>query len=354
MPQPQFPSQQTATPSPAATTTAGPRPSSKDGRPLSTDVQHFIATCPLHGETTHAKHKVGLRAGRQRYRDRCLACHAEENGTYRDAPDQAIAPTGAQDSPPGQPQAQQQEDPRMPADSPDMHGAVRARPIAYAEVQFLVDSSEPQSVFAMTASDTLTPARLTATTRPSDSSAFFAAVVDDASSARQGRTMYRSDASQGPVGHFVKVDVVDDFGTHLGISGLFTTEAAERSAGLLGRHTDPGAGRRVIYVADPQAEPVPLTPVFGAMLTFSGVVADIDPVALAERAERALRREFGDALGSHVKCLTQSVEDRRVDVHDVATGRPLAYNILAAETRYLARPGGITVTETDTTVVVGR
>lgn len=43
------------------------------------DVEHYTDICPVHGETTFARHKAGMRAGRQRYNARCLKCHSAYN-----------------------------------------------------------------------------------------------------------------------------------------------------------------------------------------------------------------------------------------------------------------------------------
>lgn len=53
------------------------------GRPLSPDVEHYFEACSIHGMTVHARHRVGLRDGAQRYRDRCLVCHARYNASHR-------------------------------------------------------------------------------------------------------------------------------------------------------------------------------------------------------------------------------------------------------------------------------
>lgn len=43
-------------------------------------VEHYTDTCPVHGETTFARHKTGKSSsGRQRYAHRCLACHSDYN-----------------------------------------------------------------------------------------------------------------------------------------------------------------------------------------------------------------------------------------------------------------------------------
>lgn len=56
---------------------------SEGGRPLSPDVEHYFEECSTHGKTVHARHRVGLRGGVQRYRDRCLVCHAAYNVVHR-------------------------------------------------------------------------------------------------------------------------------------------------------------------------------------------------------------------------------------------------------------------------------
>lgn len=48
------------------------------------NVEHYTDTCPIHGETTFARHKAGKRrSGKQRYNHRCLACHTDYNLTHR-------------------------------------------------------------------------------------------------------------------------------------------------------------------------------------------------------------------------------------------------------------------------------
>ena len=56
---------------------------SEGGRPLSPEVEHYFEACSTHGTTVHARHRVGLRGGVQRYRDRCLVCHTTYNTAHR-------------------------------------------------------------------------------------------------------------------------------------------------------------------------------------------------------------------------------------------------------------------------------
>lgn len=50
------------------------------------NVEHYTDTCPIHGETTFARHRAGnSRTGKQRYNRRCLACHTNYNLTHRHA-----------------------------------------------------------------------------------------------------------------------------------------------------------------------------------------------------------------------------------------------------------------------------
>lgn len=246
---------------------------------------------------------------------------------------------------------------------------INARPITFAEIAHLDSVREPQDVYYLTEIGTLTPATVLVTSRSRSSENqedgtkrrtgrrnsrdYFAAVVDEKASEREGRTVYKPDVARGPVGEYIKVDIRDVFGFIHG-GGLFTSSEAEEATALLDLMRDPTSTRRRVYIADPNSEAVPLTPVYGSMLTFSGVVADIEPEELRERAERALRAEFGTAMRANAKILTRPVEDHRVDVTDSETGKTIALGILKAEVHYVTRVGGgITVSASDPDVIIG-
>lgn len=85
---PRTPSERPGTkPSTSMSRNATPVESRRDGKAnagrlgdYDETVEHYIDTCPVHGETTFARHKTGKSSsGRQRYAHRCLACHSDYN-----------------------------------------------------------------------------------------------------------------------------------------------------------------------------------------------------------------------------------------------------------------------------------
>lgn len=106
-----------------------------------------------------------------------------------------------------------------------------------------------------------------------------------------------------------------------------------------------GLDAQRVFVEDPQAQRVPLMPIFGAQATLSFIVQGVDTDEVARRCEAMLRKEFGDALGRNMKVLARPVENRRVDVFTADGSRtPLAVGILSSEVSFvIGRGGGVEV-----------
>ena len=189
-------------------------------RPHSKDVPHFTAVCPVHGETTFARHKTGVLNGRQRFKERCLECHSEEVRLSKE---------------------------RIAAE----HGI---------------------------------------------------------SIAKAGR------------------------GVHL--YGKGGRKAA--------RDSKPTTG------GEPVREPKPVMRPEGVRVGLTGVIDGMDADEFSIRLAKALRLEFGDALGSnlHLTAATIEHEARLVDIYDAGRGRPLALGVHAWEiprVRATVPSGGVEV-----------
>lgn len=121
-----------------ATATSTPLPT-RPGPPLSDDVEHYLATCAVHGLSLHARHRVGQRAGAQRYRDRCLRCHSAYNlahpGVLEAQPPRVSAPeTSAPGAPVAQPEPEHQRTPAPPIRSiQSAPSALRRATVIHAE-----------------------------------------------------------------------------------------------------------------------------------------------------------------------------------------------------------------------------
>lgn len=226
----------------------------------------------------------------------------------------------------------------MPQHTLSSDSTITARPLSFAEIEAIVASPEPVEVYTLTEIGTLTPATVRVTgprgqsrrgrnQSAGDRGAYYAPVPVE----RGGKTVYEPDTEQGPIGYGYTLEGTTVLGSGVG-GTVFTTAEAEKSALLIEGHSEPSRARLTTYVPDDKGgTAMPLTPIWGAQVSLSAVVADIDAETLAERVERALREEFGDNLGQFVKVKTRLVEDRRVDVRDATTKDVLALNILHAE-----------------------
>lgn len=104
---------------------------------------------------------------------------------------------------------------------------------------------------------------------------------------------------------------------------------------------------------DPQAVTLPTAPIFGAEANVKIIVADMDPQALTERIELALRAEFTDAEIRTLIPKARPVQDARVDVFD-SDGNLLAANILQSEVGVvMAANGPVTTRPSNPNLVVG-
>jgi hypothetical protein len=226
-----------------------------------------------------------------------------------------------------------------------LNDTVRARPISFAEVAALAHKdAEPLEVYRAKVTRqhgrTLTPVTLTpepvtgtvGTGVDCPHHVMFRAVPDTGPSAMQPYTVDRSQ----PVGYQVDCTVVSLFDAKSRVT-LYTSEEAERSAELARRVTDPDRGRKLIYVFDPLAEEMPLTPVFGSQLTIGVVVQGLRPDEVLKRAEAALLAEFGDAFGSVRRVTSRHAENIRVNVYaDKDKAELVATGVLAAEAGFVA------------------
>ena len=222
---------------------------------------------------------------------------------------------------------------------------VRARPISFADIAALAHrAAEPVEVYRakVTGQHGLTLTPVTLTPEPVSSKALagedfphhvmFLAVRDDGPSAMGAYTVDRSQ----PVGYAVDFTAVSMFGARFRVS-LFTSEEAERTAELVRKVKEPARVRQGIYVNDALAGEMRLTPVYGSRLSVGVVVKGLGPEEVAQRAEAALRAEFGDAMGSVRSVMSRAAEDLRVNVYtSSAKDEVLATNVLASEVGFVS------------------
>lgn len=234
---------------------------------------------------------------------------------------------------------------------------VRARPISFEEITKLsLRNAEPIEAFRakVTKQHGLTLTPITVTPEPAGSKLrlgdevphqqVFLAIPDDGPNGRSAHTFDRTK----PVGYAVDVTTLSLFKGRARLT-LFTSAEAEVNSELAGRSKQPAKVRESIYVRDDLAQPVHLTPVYGSRLNVGVVVAGLDPEDVARRAEEALQREFGDALGTLRNVATVNVEDLRVDVFATSDkDEVLAVNVLMGEVGIVA-PGKPHVAEADPT-----
>jgi hypothetical protein len=225
---------------------------------------------------------------------------------------------------------------------------VHARPISHAEIEALAQADARPLDCYLLESSAVHGLTLTATTLTARKGLF--------GSGRRGtphKPVYLPEPDTRPnahpddyvadtdtvLGHIVQVATRNMFGIHSGLT-LFTTEDAERAQRMYRTtgHRNPEAHRQRVYVADPDGQEMPLTPVYGAEATLGMIVKGVDPDEALRRAQAALEAEFGEALTLH-KELSRPVRDRRVNVYDEDADpdkpRLLASNIIEASAHYL-------------------
>lgn len=382
------------TPQRPSTTDApvAPRPKGPGGSPLSADVAHFTSTCALHGETMFARHRTGLnRAGEQRYTERCLACHSDYNGekknfasltpSFEKPASRPSPPSGGSPRPVRARTGTQPPVPAGPVDQ-DPHGGpdagdggpgdgggeslvgtyaaqildgtlthVHARPITHAEITAVATGAGPQAFDGfLSDGQTLTPTLFTVRTRRSARDHGKADAVTHRVYYAAQKHLDRFGADRGyvadkdqPVGYGLTLDTRTMFGRE-GSQSVFTSAEAEQSARQVHGQSDPARGRTRIHLSDARAPLMPLVALHGSEISVSALVAGLDPETVALRAEAALRREFGDALGARLRIRSRPAEDRRVMVTSVgrtpADDKVIAVGVLDSEVEFVKESTG--------------
>ena len=233
---------------------------------------------------------------------------------------------------------------------------VTVRPITFAEIEALsARGVEPVEVYLAEESRrhglTVTPATLTLL--PKTGRAFHdapvpheplgAVIPNDRPSDLQ---RWREDKDT-VVGHVLACEFITMFGTRTG-GWLFTTPEAETTAVDVRGYSDPTQTRTRTYVGDLKGgREERLTPVFGAQVSTGFIVEGVDAEEAHQRAEAALRAEFGDVLRSNGKFQSRPVRDKRVNVFSTGNREVLAINVLDSEVSYFMRSGAVHVEEVD-------
>lgn len=234
---------------------------------------------------------------------------------------------------------------------------VKVRPITFAEIEALAPrGAEPVNIYVAEESRrhglTFTPATLTV--EPRTGRTFYdadvphdpvhAAIPNDRPNARN-RWVEDKDTI---VGHALSCEIKTMFGIRQN-GWLFTSPEAEATAVDVRGWANPASTRIKVHVEDRKAgREERLTPVFGSQVTTGFIVEGIDDDEALQRAEAALRAEFGDALRPRAKFQSRPVADKRVNIFTPGTPREvLALNVLDAEVSYYMRSGAVDVEEVD-------
>lgn len=210
---------------------------------------------------------------------------------------------------------------------------VAARPITFAEIEALAAPDGPRVVHGYFASDPIPGFTTDLTLTP--------AVFEIDRRAHSGGEVYGTKPG-GPKGEDLVPDRKNVVGRRITAAmttafrrvtdlTLFTNADAEQATRETGGIRPDGPDRLRLYLADDNADQVPLAPVNGSYATVSFAMPGISPLDLENRLREVLERDFGvDGQRRVVKVLTSPTEERRVDVTD-ADGRLVAVNVLSAE-----------------------
>lgn len=225
------------------------------------------------------------------------------------------------------------------------YDTVHARPLTYAEVEALATGEAPSTFEGflketrVAHGEVLTPA--TFTIRPKhhkrEGSPADVVYAYEPNTGPNSLTKFRA-LRDNPVGYKVHVGVSTMFGMSTSRYLFSSPEAEDSAINLSGWSSDAVRQRLSVFVADEKAPENPLSPVFGSQLTVGVVIAGLGPEEVAERAERALAAEFGEAFGTIRKVQTRPVPNVRVNVYTARKNRELlAANVLDSEISYAVK-----------------